>query len=209
MCNYVCEVEVLAILELILNKHLLFKLCFILICNFSKPSSSLKFTFLAFLINPDLFCVGLFGNIRALWAVFMELSYKVFLVCRMKWLFSFCLVFPLVLYIFGCSCMSSFHEQAALVCCWGTSGKPCSIIPTYLYLSSSKLEMFEILNLHLVILVTFLANTEGMVLTSSHGMLPCTNNFSATFQLVSNDTFLVGAGQMLSLSGMLICLSLV
>lgn len=118
---------------------------------------------------------------------------KYFLYAEWNGYFSSVLYFPLSYMHLVVVVMSSFHKQAGLVCCWGTSGKPCSIIPTYLYLSSSKLEMFEILNLHLVIPVTFLANTEGMLLTSSHSILPCRNPFSATFQLVSNDAFLVGA----------------
>lgn len=122
----------------------------------------------------------------------------------------------LVVVVFLCwRWITSFHKQAVLARCWGTSGESCGSagsvynLITHLYPSSSKLGMFEILSLHGVIFITFLANIEKVLPESSHSMLPCRNNFSATFQLVSNDSFLLGAGQIFSLSGMLICLSLV
>lgn len=64
--------------------------------------------------------------------------------------------------------------------------------------------MFKILSLHLVFFIRFLANLEEVFPKSSHSIVPCWNNSSATFQSVSGDDFLVGAGQTFGPSGLLI-----
>lgn len=63
----------------------------------------LKFTFLPYLVKTYLFCVGLSGNIRALWAEFMEISYGVFFALNGHFLSV--LYFP-IFYIVSCNCIS-------------------------------------------------------------------------------------------------------
>lgn len=83
--------------------------------------------------------------------------------------FLFC-IFSCVIDVLDCSCFSLWkvnHQfsQTGLEHCWETLWfcREQQNLITYLHPSSSKLEMFEKLGLHLAIFVTFLGNREEVL----------------------------------------------